>query len=53
MSKEIVFVVNFMNSYGGIERRTGLLSKNLAQHGYAVTVILLKNKKYHYPLSQA
>ena len=52
MSKEIVFVVNFMNSYGGIERRTGLLSKNLAQHGYAVTVILLKNKKYHYPLSQ-
>lgn len=52
MSKEIVFLVNDMDPYGGVERRIGLLSKNLAQNGYVVTVIMLKNEKIHYPLSQ-
>ena len=50
MSKEVIFLIHTLNSFGGSQRRATLLANKMTEKGYSVTFISLGDKAPHYPL---
>lgn len=50
MSKEVVFIMYTLNSYGGTQRHITIIANKMAENGYKVSLISLKDKTPYYAL---
>ena len=51
MSKEVIFLIRTMESYGGTQRHVTLLANKMAEKGFKVYMLSLYNKTPFYPLN--